>query len=175
MSTFAHCSGCCINAGMHHARARRERIAAAVLAGIMANSGTRLDLWDEKQRAEVGDGAVRLADALIAALDATPARGGVMATDLIGDEVLAELTAGIPGVSDDIERAAWLRPECASDTGVRIILRRLALTRRQVREAEAREREACAVIAENYPRPHANQYQSEIARLIRAQGGTGNG
>ena len=62
-----------------------------------------------------------------------------MATDLIGDEVLAELTAGIPGVSDDIERAAWLRPECASDTGVRIILRRLALTRRQLREAHTED------------------------------------
>ena len=75
MSNFTHCSGCCINAGMHRARDRRERIAAAVLAGIMANSGTRLDLWDEKQRAEVGDGAVRLADALIAALDAEPTDG----------------------------------------------------------------------------------------------------
>ena len=69
MSNFTHCSGCCINAGMHRARDRRERIATAVLAGHVACNGFGADgNWPT-----IATLSVKLADALIAALDATPA------------------------------------------------------------------------------------------------------
>lgn len=93
-----------------------------------------------------------------------------MTDDLTDDEVLALLRAGIPDVQEDIERAAWLRPQCTSDTGVRIILRRLALARREL-AAMRHERDAYATraaewLAEKHlaDEDHASDVEIVVAR-----------
>lgn len=112
-----------------------------------------------------------------------------MTDDLTDDEVLALLRAGIPDVQEDIERAAWLRPQCTSDTGVRIILRRLALARRELAamrherdayatRAVARERESCAALVESEAQHLVGAEAFTLRALaisIRARGDAGRG